>query len=81
MPLKTDNINEEESMNAGLFEGDLKLSKEVIMKNYNISSIPGGDELLKNHMTNTNTTAKKWQNRIARAVGSNSINYKQYSEI
>ncbi len=32
-------------MKSGLFEGDLKLSKEFILDHYNFSSVPGGEKL------------------------------------
>ena len=41
---------------SDLFEGDLKLSKEFIMKHYNFSSVPGGEELLRMYMENASKT-------------------------
>ncbi|XP_064402748.1 zinc metalloproteinase nas-14-like [Halichondria panicea] len=49
VPLKNNTdavpINITDWMKNGLFEGDLKLSKEFILDHYNFSSVPGGEKL------------------------------------
>ncbi len=44
--------------NEDLFEGDLKLSKEMIVKFYNFNSIPGGEKLLQKYIDQMNITEK-----------------------
>ncbi len=67
-----DDYAEELPYTEGLFEGDLKLSKEMIAKFYNLSSLPGGEELLAEYadqIDNKNDT-KDQNTREVRAVGS-----------
>nr|CCA61951.1 bone morphogenetic protein 1 [Suberites domuncula] len=52
-----------------IFEGDLKLPKNFILKHYNLSSIPGGNkESTRNASTQENINKK--HNRVDRAAGS-----------
>ena len=54
IPLKTDNSSDEsyETKND-LFEGDLKIPIEMILKHYNFSSIPGGEKIQQKYFENS----------------------------
>jgi len=44
-----ENANKNESLDY-MFEGDLKIPVEMILDNYNFSSVPGGESILKDYM-------------------------------
>ena len=88
-------IIEEVAIHDDLFESDLKLPKEIILENYNFSSVPGGKELMKWYTKNSSSaklqnTTHKNHDRIERAAGSeahiklwtnNRVSYKIASSI
>ena len=59
-----------------LFEGDMKVSREMIMEYYNFSSIPGGEELLKEWKSDSSKAA----HRVARAAGRPGISIRLWTD-
>ncbi len=68
--LKEDNniFNEELLNSEDLFEGDLKIPKDMIIQYYNFSSIPGGDKILKEYREEINLPDNNTRGDLNRAA-------------
>ena len=55
-----------------LFEGDIKITRQMILKNYDFKSIPGGEQIIQNYLK-LNTNNKKENAHQASVVGSDVI--------
>ena len=63
-----------------LFEGDIMIPREIIMEYYNFSSIPGGEELLKEWLGNSSKAKVKTdQERVERAAGRPGVSIKSWN--